>query len=154
KMNELTQKRIAVNFSPKQFLQKNLVEKIQKILDDNGVHPSLLEIEITESVLLNNEEVVLNVIQQLRRMGIRISIDDFGTGFSSFNYLRHFPVDTIKIDKSYIKDLLPNKSDSQAFIQAMTSIAHALKLSVIAEGVETEEQLNFITKEKCNEFQG
>ena len=97
--------RIAINFSAQQFLQKHLIDHIQRILTETNVNPELLEIEITETVILGNEDIITQTLQQLRKMGIYISLDDFGTGYSSLNYLRRFPVDTIKIDKSFIQDI-------------------------------------------------
>ena len=114
---ELNPIRIAINFSARQFLQKNLIEHIQQVLTETNINPELLEIEITESVLLGNEDVITSTLQQLRKMGIKISLDDFGTGYSSLNYLRRFPFDTIKIDKSFIDDILNHQNNSKAIIQ-------------------------------------
>ncbi|MBS4197758.1 EAL domain-containing protein [Lederbergia citri] len=146
--------RIAINFSARQFLQKNLIEHIQQVLTETNINPELLEIEITESVLLGNEDVITSTLQQLRKMGIKISLDDFGTGYSSLNYLRRFPFDTIKIDKSFIDDILNHQNNSKAVIQFMISLANSINMSVIAEGIETEEQLKEINNLNCDEVQG
>ncbi len=146
--------RIAVNFSAQQFLQKDLVDTIKRILTEAKVTPEMLEVEITESVIMGNEELITKTLKQLRKMGICISIDDFGIGYSSLNYLRRFPVDTLKIDKSFIQDISNNKFDSIALISTIVSLAHSLKMDVIAEGVETEEQLNILKDHQCEVVQG
>ncbi|MBD8067391.1 EAL domain-containing protein [Bacillus sp. PS06] len=145
--------RIALNYSSQQFLQKNLIEHIEQEIATTGVDSRWLEIEITESVILGNEDIITQTLTQLKKMGITISLDDFGTGYSSLNYLRRFPVNTIKIDKSFIRDL-SQQSDSRAIIGAIVALASNLKMSVIAEGVETKEQLDIISDYKCHEFQG
>ncbi|WP_428911884.1 EAL domain-containing protein [Niallia sp. Krafla_26] len=146
--------RIAINFSARQFLQKNLLEHIQQVLTETNIKSDQLEIEITESVLLGNEDVVTSTLQQLRKIGIIISLDDFGTGYSSLNYLRRFPFDAIKIDKSFIDDMLNQQNNSKAIIQFMISLASSINMSVIAEGIETEEQLKEINNLNCDEVQG
>lgn len=151
---ELIPIRIAINFSARQFLQKNLIEHIQQVLSETNINPELLEIEITESVLLGNEDVITSTLQQLRKMGIKISLDDFGTGYSSLNYLIRFPFDAIKIDKSFIDEILNQQNNSKAIIQFMISLANSINMSVIAEGIETEEQLKEINNLNCDEVQG
>ncbi|MBM4764511.1 EAL domain-containing protein [Bacillus sp. B15-48] len=146
--------RMAVNFSSQQFLQKDLVETIAQILDETGNTADLLEIEITESIVFKNEVAMTQTLKKLRELGIYLSMDDFGTGYSSLNYLRHFPVHSLKIDKSFIQDLSNNSQESIAFIQAIISLAHSLRMSVVAEGVETTEQLNVLTDLHCEEIQG
>ncbi|MBO1510242.1 EAL domain-containing protein [Metabacillus bambusae] len=146
--------RIAVNFSAQQFLQKDLIDTIKNVLIDTAVSPNLLEIEITESVLMGNETTISNTLNQLRKIGIFISIDDFGTGYSSLSYLRRFPLNTLKIDKSFIRDISTTSSNSNLLISTIISLAHSLNMSVIAEGVETEEQLNTLRKLNCEEIQG
>ncbi|WP_394139797.1 EAL domain-containing protein [Cytobacillus oceanisediminis] len=146
--------RMAVNFSAQQFLQKDLIQSIEGILSETDVNPNMLEIEITESVIIGNESNVAQALNQLRNMGISISIDDFGTGYSSLNYLRSFPVNTLKIDKSFIRDVTENPSASQALVSTIISLAHHLNMTVCAEGVETEAQLNMLRKFKCEEIQG
>lgn len=151
---ELSPIRIAVNFSARQFLQKNLIEHIQQVLTETNIDSEQLEIEITESVLLGNEDVITSTLQQLRKMGIKISLDDFGTGYSSLNYLRRYPFDTIKIDKSFIDEILNHKNNSKAIIQFIISLANSINMSVVAEGIETEEQLKEINNLNCDEVQG
>ncbi|MEW9671355.1 EAL domain-containing protein [Ammoniphilus sp. 3BR4] len=146
--------RIAVNVSAQQFLQKGLSDSIHGILLETGLSPELLEVEITESVIMGNEETITRTLNQLKAMGICISIDDFGTGYSSLNYLRRFPVHALKIDQSFVRDISNIQGDSTALVSTMISLAHSLKMSVIAEGVETEEQLNMLRKYNCQEFQG
>lgn len=145
---------ISVNFSAQQFLQKDLVDRIQQILTETKVSPSLLEIEITESTILGNEATVMKALNQLRKMGMGISIDDFGTGYSSLNYLRRFPANVLKIDRSFIQDILDDSLNSHTFISTIISLAHGLNMSVVAEGVETEEQLAILKEYNCGEAQG
>jgi diguanylate cyclase (GGDEF)-like protein/PAS domain S-box-containing protein len=152
--NGLPPIRIAVNFSPRQFLQKNLIDKIQEVLSKTSISSELLEIEITESTLMENEEAVINVLTQLREMGITISIDDFGTGYSSLSYLKRLPVNTIKIDKSFIQDLSNKIPSSVSFVTSLLSLGQSLNMSMIAEGVETEEQFNLLKGNNCKEIQG
>ncbi|HJV17025.1 MAG TPA: EAL domain-containing protein [Bacillales bacterium] len=146
--------RIAVNFSAQQFLQKELIDNIKKTLREMDIDPNLIEIEITESVLMGNEDHIIKTLNQLRNLGIWISIDDFGMGYSSLNYLRRFPVNILKIDKSFIRDIFNPLSDCRALISTIITLAHSLNMSVIAEGVETEEQLTVLRNFKCFEIQG
>jgi len=146
--------RISVNFSAHQFLQKNMIHSIQQILTETNANPKFLEIEITESVLMGNEEIIINTLNQLKSMGFSISIDDFGTGYSSLSYLNRLPVDTLKIDRSFIKEVDNPLSNSGQVIATIISLAHSLNMTVVAEGVETEEQVNFLKRHKCQEAQG
>ena len=146
--------RIAVNFSMQQFLQKDLVEWMTKLLEETGNSPEQLEIEITESVLSKNEIAMVQVLNKLRQLGVTLSMDDFGMGYSSLNYIRKFPVHSLKIDRTFIKDLSANKQETIALITAIISLAHSLKMSVIAEGVETEEQVSLLRNLGCEEIQG
>ncbi|WP_169337250.1 sensor domain-containing protein [Psychromonas ossibalaenae] len=131
---------LAVNVSPRQFLYGDLVNVIDKALAEAGVRPSSLEVEITEGLLLSNQESVLKTMHQLAERGVRLSLDDFGTGYSSLNYLKNFPFDCLKIDRAFIADI--NKEpQGEALVTAITNMAHALKLTVVAEGVEHKEQL-------------
>ncbi len=143
--------RIAVNLSPRQFQDRELAVSIEKILADTGFPPQCLDLEITESTAMQNADLTLAILTRLKEMGIRISIDDFGTGYSSLSYLKRFPIDTVKIDQDFVRDLTP---DDAAIITAVISMARALNLRVIAEGVETEEQLAFLRREQCGEMQG
>ncbi len=143
--------RVAVNLSPRQFQDRELVSTVEKILADTGFPAPYLDLEITESTAMQNAELTLSILKRLKEMGIRISIDDFGTGYSSLSYLKRFPIDTVKIDQDFVRDLT---RDDAAIISAVISMARALNLRVIAEGVETEEQLAFLRSENCAEMQG
>ena len=143
--------RVAVNLSPRQFQDRQLTSTVERILHETGFPPQYLDLEITESTAMQNAELTLAILNRLKEMGIRISIDDFGTGYSSLSYLKRFPIDTVKIDQDFVRDLT---RDDAAIISAVISMARALNLRVIAEGVETEEQLAFLRREQCAEMQG
>ncbi|MEO9227599.1 MAG: EAL domain-containing protein [Devosia sp.] len=145
--------RVAVNLSPVQFKNKRLFETVHGILASTGLPPTRLELEITESLLLTDNEQTLQTLHRLRAIGIRISMDDFGTGYSSLSYLRAFPFDKIKIDRSFMRDL-DTRGDSLAIIKAVIGLGHSLGMSTTAEGVETEEQLAAVREQGCNEVQG
>jgi EAL domain-containing protein (putative c-di-GMP-specific phosphodiesterase class I) len=144
---------IAVNISAVQFRNPGLMQVIIGALAASGLHPSRLEIEITETVLLHNKEATLAVLHQLRELGIRIAMDDFGTGYSSLTYLQSFPFDKIKIDRSFVKDITEN-SGSLNIVRAVAALANGMGMTATAEGVETTEQLDKITAEGCTEMQG
>jgi diguanylate cyclase (GGDEF)-like protein/PAS domain S-box-containing protein len=144
---------ISVNLSVLQFKQDNIVERIQAILHETELDPCWLELEITESVLMDGSHDAIAKLHHLKQLGIHISIDDFGTGYSSLSYLKSFPVDTLKIDSSFVRDLDKDKH-GQAIVTAIISMANTLKLNVIAEGIETEEQLAVLNQEGCHEGQG
>jgi diguanylate cyclase (GGDEF)-like protein/PAS domain S-box-containing protein len=144
---------VAVNLSPRQFLEHDLFESIKAVLTETGLKPSSLELEITESAVMQDPEKTLHILQQLHEMEVRLSIDDFGTGYSSLTYLRRFPVHNVKIDRSFVQNI-PSDSGSMTLVRAIIALAHELKLSVTAEGVETEEQLAFLKTQKCNLLQG
>jgi diguanylate cyclase (GGDEF)-like protein len=145
--------RVAVNLSAQQFRQKDLLETVQRALRDTGLDPSLLELELTESAVMENAEESARILAQLSRLGVQISIDDFGTGYSSLSYLKRFPLDKLKIDRSFIRDLATDVDDA-AIVRAIISLAHSLKLKVIAEGVETADQLDFLRQLGCDQYQG
>ena len=145
--------RIAVNLSPRQLQQRELVSTVERILAESGLPASSLDLEITETAAMQNAELTLSVLQRLKEMGVRISIDDFGTGYSSLSYLKRFPIDTVKIDQDFVRDLVHDAGDA-AIISAVISIARALELNVVAEGVETVEQLAFLRQERCELVQG
>ncbi|WP_246561591.1 putative bifunctional diguanylate cyclase/phosphodiesterase [Geobacter grbiciae] len=145
--------RVAVNLSGYQFQQKNLLETIRGILDETGLTADLLELEITESVIMQNPDFAVSVLNQLRDLGVHISIDDFGTGYSSLAHLKRFSVNTLKIDKSFVRDVEINSADA-AIATAIIAMGNSLNLKVIAEGVETEGQLSFLSDNKCDEVQG
>jgi len=144
---------VAVNVSAVQFRQENFCELIRGVLQETGLAPQYLELELTESLLLSSADVTLSVLQKLKGMGVRLAIDDFGTGYSSFNYLRQFQLSKLKIDRSFIRDVAVNPDDA-AITTAIISMAKSLKLKVIAEGVETEEQMSFLRAHHCDEIQG
>ncbi|MDI7743798.1 EAL domain-containing protein [Lysinibacillus fusiformis] len=146
--------KVSVNFSAQHFLQRNLIKQIKEILDDFKVDPLMLEFEITETALLQNEEIVKQTLQQIKDLNIRISLDDYGTGYSSINYLREFPFDTIKIDRSYIQEITKKEKNSRIIVESIITLIKKLGIHVVAEGVETDEQLNFLKTLQCNEVQG
>ncbi|CAG0932232.1 putative signaling protein [Rhodocyclaceae bacterium] len=145
--------RVAVNLSGYQFQQKTLLETIRGILDETGLTADFLELEITESVIMQNPDFAVSVLNQLRDLGVHISIDDFGTGYSSLAHLKRFSVNTLKIDKSFVRDVEIDSADA-AIATAIIAMGNSLNLKVIAEGVETEGQLSFLSDNKCDEVQG
>jgi diguanylate cyclase (GGDEF)-like protein len=145
--------RVAVNVSPVQFRNKTLVSAVVSALANSGLRADLLELEITETVLMNNNEATLTALHQLRSLGVRISMDDFGTGYSSLSYLRSFPFDKIKIDQSFVRDLA-ERPDSIAIIRAVAGLGLSFGVTTTAEGVETQEQLDQMRAEGCTEVQG
>lgn len=144
---------IAVNVSPLQFRHPNLVEVVQQALQESGLEARYLELEFTEGALMTNVASTLELMNTFKRMGLRLSIDDFGTGYSSLNYLKQFPVDRLKIDQSFVRNIVFDPSDA-AIVQAIIALARSLGLSTIAEGVETEAQLGYLRSLHCNELQG
>jgi diguanylate cyclase (GGDEF)-like protein/PAS domain S-box-containing protein len=145
--------RVAVNLSPVQFKNSNLAQSVISALAASGLAPERLELEITESVLLQDSEATLAALHKLRSFGVKISMDDFGTGYSSLSYLRSFPFDKIKIDRSFVHELA-TREDSMAIVRAVTGLGKSLGISIVAEGVETSEQLGLLRTEGCNEVQG
>ncbi|MBV8914880.1 MAG: EAL domain-containing protein, partial [Acetobacteraceae bacterium] len=145
--------KVAVNLSPMQFAKGDLVGDVERALVDSGLAPDRLELEITESVLLADNEATLGTLHRLRSLGVRISMDDFGTGYSSLSYLRRFPFDKIKIDQSFVRNLDGEKG-SVEIVRAVVSLGKALGMDVLAEGVETEGQLGILQLEGCDELQG
>ena len=145
--------RVAVNLSVRQLLQKDFSRTVEAVLADTGLAPHLLELEITESTLMENAQDTLTALHRLRSLGVRLSIDDFGTGYSSLSYLKRFPVDIIKIDRSFVRDV-PQDADDAAIVTAIIALAHSLRLEVVAEGVETVAQLHFLQARHCDLLQG
>ena len=146
-------KYISVNISLRQFKQPDLIHNIKKVLQDTGLNAKYLQLEITESISMFDEERTIAILNVLKTLGVKIAIDDFGTGYSSLNYLKNFPISVLKIDKSFIENMLENPPDAAA-IKFIIQMAHSLNLNVVAEGVETEEQLTFLRKNYCNDMQG
>ncbi|MEO6807311.1 MAG: EAL domain-containing protein [Edaphobacter sp.] len=144
---------LSVNLSPRQFRQKNLVHVVQNSLAKSGLPPERLQIEITENMLMVNSEDVLGKLQKIRELGVRISIDDFGTGFCSFSYLLQYQVDRLKIDQSFVKKA-GTDANAAAVVRTIIAMSHGLNIKVVAEGVETDEQLRFLMRRKCDEAQG
>ncbi|MBK5397369.1 EAL domain-containing protein [Pseudomonas sp. TH39(2020)] len=144
---------MSVNMSAIDFRQRDFVDSIEQTLKQTGLEPALLELEITEGVLMQNVETTVNALTRLKVMGVRLAIDDFGTGYSSLSYLRRFPIDVLKIDQSFIRGLSSDSNDA-ALVSAIISLGRSLKLTIIAEGVETLEQLDFLKAHQCEEGQG
>ncbi len=145
--------RVAVNLSPYQFSQADLIQNIEKILERTGLDPQWLEFEITESGIMKNEKESIERLTSLGKMGVSISIDDFGTGYSSLSKLKSYPINSLKIDKSFIDDI-PGDPTSESIVRSIIDLAHNLGYKVIAEGVETEQQLSFLIEHDCDEYQG
>ncbi len=144
---------ISVNLSARQFKQVKLTENIIKIIKETGVKTNLLDLELTESLLMENTNLALKILQDLKSLGIKISIDDFGTGYSSLGYLQKFPFDILKIDRCFIQDINKNTTN-QAITKAIIQMSHDLNLKVIAEGIETAAELEILTQNNCDAFQG
>lgn len=145
--------RMVVNLSPRQFRQKHLLRNFYRVLSETGVDPHWLGLEITESVIMDNPEISIAVLEELRALGFQLSLDDFGTGYSSLSYLKRLPIDKLKIDRSFVNDITSDVDD-EAMVGAIIVMAHQLDIDVVAEGVETPEQLEFLRDHDCDEFQG
>ena len=144
---------VAVNLSARQFQDRDLIPLVRSILEETGLDPSHLDLEITENMVMNHLSAAVAAMERLKAMGIHLSIDDFGTGYSSLSYLKRFPITLLKIDKSFVRDLPQNAGDA-AIARAILSLARNLGLRVVAEGVETIEQLHFMRRHGCHEIQG
>ena len=145
--------RLALNLSGRQFREQNLVQTIRNTLERSGVDPKRVELEVTESIMMEGGDSTLKTLNELKDMGLRLSIADFGTGYSSLSYLKDFPVDSLKIDRSFVREI-PHHERDAALMTAIIAMAHSLKLNVIAEGVETDAQLAFLLERGCDEMQG
>jgi|GEM_PF-784594 len=145
--------KVAINLSGRQFRDKELVKNIAHIIDKNGVSAEYISLEITESMLINDIEKTVETLTRMNEMGIQISIDDFGTGYSSLSYLKRFPIQTLKIDRSFVRDIVTDKNDL-TIVTAIIAMAHSLEMKVIAEGIETKDQLKFLIEKECNYYQG
>ncbi len=145
--------RVAVNLSARQFKQKNIVSLVKKVLEETACRPEWLELEITESVVMEDPQSATDTLQELSDMGVHLSIDDFGTGYSSLSYLKRFPIDTLKIDQSFVRDISTDADDA-AIARAVIALAHSMRLEVVAEGVETIEQLDYLRAQGCDLMQG
>lgn len=144
---------ISINISPRQFQRECLITTIAAVLAETGLSPQWLEIELTESLIMQDAERFVSMLNALKALGVGIAVDDFGTGYSSLSYLKRFPVDQLKIDQSFVRDLT-NDADDATLVGAIISLGHALGLRVVAEGVETKEQLDFLRESRCDEVQG
>jgi diguanylate cyclase (GGDEF)-like protein len=145
--------RVGVNISARQFQQRHLAETVMRILEEAELEPEFLELELTESSIMSNAEATIDVLTKLQTKGVAISVDDFGTGFSSLSYLKRLPIDSLKVDQSFVRELATDPDDA-ALVMAIVSLAHTLRLRVVAEGVETQEQLRFLRLLRCDEIQG
>jgi EAL domain-containing protein (putative c-di-GMP-specific phosphodiesterase class I) len=145
--------RVAVNLSARQLRNTELIHTVAQALRETGVPPQLLELEITESAVMDNPEEAIKILQALKRMGVTLAIDDFGTGYSSLAYLKLFPIDHLKIDRSFVRDIERDPNDA-AIAFSTIALAHSLGLKVVAEGVETREQLAMLQQNGCDEVQG
>ena len=144
---------VAVNLSARQFSDSKLIEQIEQALLQSGIHPHNLELEITESTLMEDIDKAIDILQKIQQLGISIAIDDFGTGYSSLSYIKRLPINVLKVDRSFVMDIPQDKNDVE-ITAAVIAMAHKLNLTVVAEGVETNEQLNFLLQNKCNQGQG
>jgi diguanylate cyclase (GGDEF)-like protein/PAS domain S-box-containing protein len=145
--------RVAVNLSAQQFCRGNIVHTVERTLNETGLEPKWLELELTESLTLDDSETTIKIMQDLKRIGISLSLDDFGTGWSSLSYLRKFPLDRIKIDRSFMRDIASEPA-AEALVRSILSLGRDLGLDCVAEGVETRQQLDYLQKQKCTEMQG
>jgi len=145
--------RVAVNLSARQFGAPDLLESLESALHDTGLDPACLEIELTESLFMSDVTPAVELLHRMKALGVNLSIDDFGTGYSSFSYLSRFPIDVLKIDRSFVADITHDANDA-AIVTSIIALAHNLKLAVIAEGVETAEQLDYLRSRGCDEMQG
>jgi EAL domain-containing protein (putative c-di-GMP-specific phosphodiesterase class I) len=144
---------MAVNLSGRQFVDESLIGDIRDALESSGMDPNLLVIELTESMVIHNFELATRILTALKKIGVKIAIDDFGTGYSSLAQLKHFPIDTLKVDRSFIRDL-PTNAEDRAITRAIIDMGKSLSLTVVAEGVETDEQKDFLANNFCDEIQG
>ncbi len=145
--------KVSVNLSARQFADGQLGERIAAILYETGIPPACLELELTESILMSDVAEAMQILSGLKRLGLAIAVDDFGTGYSSLNYLKQFPIDVLKIDRSFVDGLPHGEQDAQ-IARAIIAMAHSLNLMVIAEGVESQAQLDFLREHGCDEVQG
>lgn len=145
--------RVMVNLSSTQFYRSHIASSVKRALSESGLDPKWLELELTESLMLDDSETTIKIMRTLKRLGVSLSLDDFGTGWSSLSYLRRFPIDRIKIDRSFLRDIASEPS-AEAVVRSIMNLGRDLGLACVAEGVETSEQLNYFRKQKCEEVQG
>ncbi len=144
---------VAVNLSGRQFHHQDLVEKVADALEAAKLDPQCLDLEITETYAMQDADFTLAILRELKSLGVHISLDDFGTGYSSLSHLKHFPIDTLKIDRSFVKDLASDAKE-EAIVSAVIVLAHSLRMDVVAEGVETASELSILKKHHCDKMQG
>ena len=144
---------VAVNLSPQQFRSPDLVHMIENVLQDTHLHPTLLELEITENSIIEDVNLAAEKLNKIKALGVKICIDDFGTGYTSINFLKKFPIDVLKVDQSFVKGIPDNQNDI-AITSAIIALGHNLGIQIVAEGVETSEQLDFLTDHQCDLIQG
>jgi EAL domain-containing protein (putative c-di-GMP-specific phosphodiesterase class I) len=143
----------AVNISPRQFTDPNFVDDVAQVIEATGMDPCLLELEITEGMVMHNVEQAIAKLKKIKEMGIRLAIDDFGTGYSSLAQLKQFPIDTLKVDRSFVRDI-PDNAEDKAITEAIIAMGRTLGVTVVAEGVETAEQQSFLRSRFCDQMQG
>ncbi len=151
--SQLSEVKMAVNISGKQLLQLDLVQQIEKMLQETELHPKYLKLEITESVLMENFELAMSILTQLNQLGIELAIDDFGTGYSSLGRLQNLPIDTLKIDRCFVREM-DYSTEKLTMVRAIASLAHNLKLNIVVEGIETTTQLAILKDLNCHQGQG
>jgi EAL domain-containing protein (putative c-di-GMP-specific phosphodiesterase class I) len=144
---------MSVNLSMRQLNDESLVREIKSVLEETGMDPSLLELEVTESAIMHNATRAVEVLTAIKDLGVRLAIDDFGTGYSSLAHLKRFPIDTLKVDRSFIREV-PNDAEDKAIAEAIIAMGKTLSLTVVAEGVETPQQQAFLSERLCDEMQG
>jgi len=144
---------MSINLSRRQLMDENLIDDIRTALNDSGMAPNLLELDITEGTVMHNPAHIISILAKIKSMGVRLAIDDFGTGYSSLAKIQHFPIDTLKIDRSFVRNI-PKDAEDRAITEAIIAMGKTLGLNVVAEGVETEEQMNFLKEHSCDEMQG
>jgi EAL domain-containing protein (putative c-di-GMP-specific phosphodiesterase class I) len=146
---------VSVNLSTRQFRQEGLVRTVSRILEETGLDPQLLEMEITESMVMHNVVAAVATLQGLKSLGVGLSVDDFGTGYSSLAYLKDLPIDALKIDRSFVRDIgTGDNAQDGVLAAAIVTLGHSLHLKVVAEGVETDSQVRFLKRHRCDEVQG
>ncbi|MDX8399850.1 MAG: GGDEF domain-containing phosphodiesterase, partial [Gallionellaceae bacterium] len=152
-IEQLEKLELAVNVSARQFKQTDFVGRVREALNETGINPALLKIELTESVILDNVKEAISKMRELKELGVSLSMDDFGTGYSSLSYLQRMPLDELKIDQSFVRDMLAS-NNSENIVKTIIMLANGMNMSMIAEGVETQEQFEFLTSKGCSGFQG
>jgi EAL domain-containing protein (putative c-di-GMP-specific phosphodiesterase class I) len=145
--------RIAVNISARHFQEEDFSERLVEILSETKLDPTSLELELTETSIMENTDVAVKVLARIKKLGVKVAIDDFGTGYSSLSYLKNLPIDTVKLDRSFVAGAATDPDDA-ALVMAIVTLAHNLRLRVVAEGVETDDQVAFLRRLKCDEAQG